>query len=73
MSDPVAVKRLSDGKWLRRSDGHGRINLFSDELPPGKLKNRLKAVMMIRVDFGDDLAGYEIIPWHELDEGLKTP
>jgi hypothetical protein len=54
----VTVRRLKDGKWLTRSEGKGRLYLWTDK--PTKVKSHGAAVTIIRVDIGDDLADYEI-------------
>jgi hypothetical protein len=57
---PVIVRRKRDGKWMTRSEGRGRMVLWT--ATPSRVRSYGAAVAIIRADIGDDLADYEILP-----------
>lgn len=55
----VVIRRRLDGKYLthRTSGGHARFGDF-----PQPIRSEGIAVCILRVDLGEDLADYEIVP-----------
>lgn len=61
-AEPVAIRRKADGRYLVSANG----TRGSFATRPRPVRSEAAAIMLIRVDLGDDLDSYEIIPCDQL-------
>lgn len=68
VDERVAIRRKSDGKWAAK--GGGTLPFFHDR--PTALRSAGIAHAKIRADWGHDLDDYEILPWAEVSDEVKS-